>query len=107
MRRGNYGGKKVNSGEEIGGAFFWESVEPESSCFQCSPITTGIGAKEAEGYAYNYCYPRNLSQPEEPESILKAEQITLRWIRATVKGLPGFGLHTPQLWLGQLYGTFC
>ena len=98
MRRGNYGRKKVNSGEEIGGAFFFfESVEPESSCFQCSPIPTRTGAKEAEGYACNYCYPRNLSQPEEPESILKAEQITLRWIQATVKGLPGFGLHTMQL----------
>lgn len=81
MRRGNYGRKKVNSGEEIGGAFFsWKVWSLNHHVSSVLPFLPGLEPKRRKGYAYNYCYPWNLSQPEEPESVLKAGQITLRWI---------------------------
>lgn len=87
--------------------FFLEIMKAGSSYFRCSPICTWIRVKKAQGDACNYCCrPGNLSQSEEPESIFKAEQITMRYIQATVMGLHAFGLHIPQLSASKLCGHF-
>lgn len=62
-------------------------------------IPTWIGAKKAPEYAYHCCgCPGNLSQPEEHESIFKAEQI-MRWDPSPVTGLHDLDclLHSFQL----------
>lgn len=87
------------------GQFFGKvwSLSPHVS--NVLPLLPGLGPKRRKGMP-TITAILGSSASQRSQSILKAEQITLRWIRATVKGLPGFGLHTPQLWLGKLYGLF-